>query len=259
MNFFFVGVIGFTVFGLAHLFIPPNRIRTHEFESNRTDLWRPVIESADQRRPMVLRTSSSYQDSMIVRLVQANHGRLLEDGVIALVEESIATELEAIPDRNELLEEEPIIDGTCRGFSCVMIVKVFMFLSYGFSGVRELMGASPEYLKAFIDSCVAMVAFYMAFIPWFGRWDLHHRALRFAGPGWIRCTYKESWFCTIRDSVMLIRPNQQRQGICVLVVKSTGPSMTFEFDSVQDEGFIDFWNRWSTSSPRLELIEAISP
>ena len=158
-----------------------------------------------------------------------------------------------------LSQHNHCITGQFRGMSYTMILPMFVFLSFGSSGVRELVMGSPLDFSVLKDFFVAIIMIYVLCLPWLGRWQLGHFGKRFAGPGWIRSTVGGDGIWTIKDSVLFIRSHFDRPGIHVQLIGATGSAMAFEFDSLQDEGFIDFWNRWSTRNPRLELIQTVNP
>ncbi|MCH2162533.1 MAG: hypothetical protein MK085_11765, partial [Phycisphaerales bacterium] len=251
---------GVALFGLVYLAIRPNKVAMDEFDPNNIDpLLKPLIEQASQRKRMLWRTSIRFLDPLMVNLVKQNRARFLEAGVIALVDESLASELKSIPVNEDLLEEEPIITGQLRGMSYTMILPMFVLLSFGSSGVRKLVMGSPFDFSVLKDFLVALFMLYVLLLPWHGRWQLGHFGKRFAGPGWIRSSVGGDGIWTIKDSVLFVRSRSDRPGIHVQLIGPTGSAMSFEFDSLQDEGFIDFWNRWSTRNPRLELIQTVNP
>ena len=58
--------------------------------------------------------------------------------------------------------------------------------------------------------------------------------------------------------MLYVRPYQNDALDIVVTVIGSAGSVKFRFDSVKDNGFLDFWQRWTCPEPRLKLIKDVS-
>lgn len=243
--------------GVLYLIVRPNRRLTEEGPLGEAE---PLVEMFASRREFRRKKGRlmSEADRAMVNVLKRTLAEVRDTGVIAIVDRSLINEIVSLPQSDGLLEEEPIVHGQPRRLSADVVIPGLLGIMGISSVIRDLFLGIPD-LGEFIFNVVWVLAMvFMAGTAWYSRWELQFKAPRLAGPGWIRSTRfgRKTW--TVRDSVVYVRPYQNDAlDIVVTVIGSTG-AMKFRFDSVQDTGFLNLWQRWTCSEPRLELIKDVS-
>ena len=250
MGFLFAGVIGFFC-----LLIRPNRLKKRDMSPVESS---PLVEMFAARREIkrLRGRLMSVANWAMRRVIRKTLPVCKEAGCIGIVERAFFEDMEGMDQHAGLLEEEPIIHGAPRGLTLDTVVTgLFAIMGVGLVG-RDIFFGMPS-LFTFIGH-LSLVVFMglSATAAWYGRWALQYSAPRLAGPGWIRSTkygWHRTW--TVEDSVLYV--HRLHNDVRHVIVRVIGPRGTikFQFDSVDDEGFEDLWQRWTCSEPRLELIE----
>jgi len=248
------GLLAAGVLGVLYLVVRPNRRKKEDMSAVVSS---PLVEMFASRREIMRKKGRLMSEAVWAMRVTIRRTlpACKEAGCIAIVERSLLEGIEEKKPSDGLLEEEPIIHGAPRTLNAdTATMGVFALMGIGMVG-RDVFFGMPS-LPTFIGHlAMAVVMGFGAAAGWYGRWQLQYSSQRIAGPGWIRSKkwgWRKTW--TVEDSILFVHGvhNDSRH----ILVRAIGPrgSLKFQFDSVDDEGFMDLWQRWTCSQPRLELI-----
>ena len=253
-EFMFNGFLVSAVLGIVCLLIRPNRLKKQDMSPVESS---PLVEMFAARREIKRFRGRimSVANWAMRRVIKRTLPTCKEAGCIAIVERSLFEEIRQVDRHEGLLEEEPIIHGSPRGLTLdTVITGLFALLGLGLLG-RDIFFGMPSFTTFLGHLALAVFMGFWAIAGRYKRWALQYKAPRLAGPGWIRSTKwrRRNW--TVEDSIIYVhRIHNDFRHVIVRVIGSRG-TVKFEFDSVEDEGFVDLWQRWTSSEPRLELIE----
>jgi hypothetical protein len=256
-EYFGFGFLPAVGLGVLYVIVRPNRLLPEESPPGEAE---PLVEMFASRREFRRKKGRlmSEADPAMVKVLKGTLAEVHDAGVIAIVDRSLFNGIVSLPQSDGLLEEEPIVHGQPRRLSADIVIPALLGVMGISAVVSNLIQGIPD-IGNFIFNMVWVLAMaFMAGTAWYSRWELQFKAPRLAGPGWIRSTRfgRKTW--TVGDSVLYVRPYQNDAlDIVVTVIGSTG-SVKFRFDSIQDNGFLDLWQRWTCPEPRLELIKDVS-
>jgi hypothetical protein len=159
-----------------------------------------------------------------------------------------------------LLEEEPISGLSVRRSLILSVAMGLLAISYGSRLIQMIAsgaGTPSDFMGVGGRFVIVLI---VAALPWWGRIDVRRDAVRIVGPGWFRMTNRGKGVWTVDDSILYVRRfSPYEKGITATFIGEK-KVRRLQFDSVKDPEFQTLWSRWTTSSPRLELLaDAIEP